>query len=40
MKSSFDSSLPVTVVAAHPALVGLLLASLTLLPLRRSGAPG
>jgi hypothetical protein len=40
MKSSSDSSLPVT-VAAHPARVGLLLASLTLLPLlRRSGAPG
>ena len=39
MQSSYDSSFPVT-TAAHPALVGLLLASLTLLPLRRSGAPG
>jgi hypothetical protein len=38
MQSSFDSSLPIT--NAHPALVGLLLASLTLLPLGRSGAAG
>jgi hypothetical protein len=39
MQSSYDSSFPIT-NAAHPALVGLLLASLTLLPLGRSGAAG